>query len=129
MKKGFILLVGIIFVFSLPGWAFAQEKMKSGIKPEEAKSAEPSKPEATNPEAAQKAPPAEPAKYRMGGIITAIDSSAKKITIQQNQLKRERTVTLIMGKEVVKELPDLKVGEAVNVWVIGRTITTLNKIE
>jgi Cu/Ag efflux protein CusF len=65
----------------------------------------------------------------MGGIVTAVDPSAKKITLHQSQVKRERTVTLALNKEVVKKLSDLKVGEAVNVWVTGQTITALDEVK
>jgi hypothetical protein len=34
-----------------------------------------------------------------------------------------------MGKEVVKELPDLKVGEGANVWATGKTITALDEVK
>jgi hypothetical protein len=37
-------------------------------------------------------------------------------------------MTLSLGKEAAGKLPDLKEGEAVNVWVTGRTITRLEKV-
>ncbi len=84
--------------------------------------------EEVKPEAAKKEAPSPPMKYRLGGIVTAIDPSAKKITLQQNQVKRERTVTLIIGNKASKKLPGLKVGDAVNFWVTGKTVTALEEV-
>ena len=56
----------------------------------------------------------------MGGVITDISAAAKKITIKQHQVKRERIVTLMMSGKTAKELSDLKVGDSVNVWVRGK---------
>ncbi len=68
------------------------------------------------------------AQYRMGGVVTAIDAKAKKITIQQQRVKKERTAALTVTKEIAKKLSDLKVGDAVNVWVSGSRITVLQKL-
>jgi Cu/Ag efflux protein CusF len=117
MKNVSLLIILIFFILSSTGWALAQEKAK------EEKPAESAKPEAVKKEA-----PPPPMKYRMGGIITAIDPSARKITLHQSKVKRERTVTLILGKEALKKLPGMKVGDAVNVWVTGRTVTSLEEV-
>ncbi len=128
MKNVSLLVILLLFILSSTGWAFAQEKAKVEKPAEAPKAAEPAKPaEAAKPEAVKKAP-AEPVKYRMGGIVTAIDPSAKKITIQQHQVKREKNVTLILGKEALKKLPEFKVGDAVNVWVTGNTVTALEEV-
>ena len=123
MKKLFIFLVGLLLVFSFAGMGFAQEKMKPSPSAKEEKPAEPVKPEAVKKEA-----PPPPMQYRMGGIITAIDPPAKKITLQQHQLKREKSVTLILGQEALKKLPGVEGGDAVNVWVTGNTVTRLEKV-
>lgn len=117
MKNVFVLFIVFIFVLTSTGLAFAQEKAK------EEKPAEAAKPEAEKKEA-----PPPPMKYRMGGIVTTIDPSAKKITLHQNQVKRERTVTLILGKEALKKLDGVKVGDLVNAWVTGNTVTALDEV-
>ncbi len=122
MKKILIALVGLILVISMAGLPLAQEKANPGKSPEAAK------PEGAKPGELKKEAPAAPVEYRMGGIITAIDAPAKKITIKQQQVERERTLTLTLNKETAKKLPDLKVGQAVNVWINGKSITTLEKV-
>ncbi len=118
MKTAFMALVGLILVISITGLPLAQEKASPGKPPGVAK-----------PEGGKKTEvSAAPMEYRMGGIITAIDVPGKKITIQQQQVKRERTVTLRLGKETVKDLPDLRVGQSVNVWIEGKLITALEKV-
>lgn len=122
MKRLSILLIGTIFVLSMTGLLFAQEK----AKPE--KPAEAAKPQAAKQEEVKKEEPAKPMKYRMGGIITGIDAAAKKITIKQCKVKRERIVTLTMSKKVAKEISGLKVGDLINVWVTGKMITALQRV-
>ena len=117
MKNVSLLITLLLFVLSSTGWALAQEKGKEQKPAESAK-----------PEAVKKEPSPPPMKYRMGGIITAIDPSAKKITLHQSSVKRERTVTLILGKEASEKLPGMKVGDAVNVWVTGKTVTHMEKV-
>jgi Cu/Ag efflux protein CusF len=107
----------------MTGLAFAQEKAKPG------KSAEVAKPEGTKPEKAKKETSAKPEKYRMGGIVTAIDAAARKITIKQSKVKREKIVILTMSKKTAKELSKLKVGDLVNVGVRGKIITDLKKVD
>jgi Cu/Ag efflux protein CusF len=117
MKNLSLLVILLLFILSSTGWAPAQEKAK------EEKPAESAKPEAVKKEA-----PPPPMKYRMGGIITAIDASAMKITLHQSSVKREKAVTLILGKEASEKLPGMKVGDAVNVWVMGKTVTHMEKV-
>jgi Cu/Ag efflux protein CusF len=139
MKKLSIILISIIFVLSTTGVALAQEKAKPGKSPEVAKPGESAKAaesakaqapksEEAKPEKAKKEAPAKLVKYRMGGVVAAIDAAAKKITIKQDRVKRERIVTLRMGQRAAKELTNLKVGDAVNVWVSGKVITALQKV-
>lgn len=135
MKKLSIVLIGIVFVLSMAGLAFAQEKAKPAIPAEAAKSAEPAKPaeaakaEGAKPEEAKKEAPAKPVKYRMGGIVVGVDASAKTITIQQNSVKTQKEVKLGVSRKAAKELADLKVGDLVNVWVSGKIITVLKKVD
>jgi Cu/Ag efflux protein CusF len=115
MKRLSLLLALLILALVSTGFVFAQEKAGKAA-------------EAVKSEAAKKEVSPAPQEYRFGGIITAIDASAKRITIEQRQVKRERTVTLAVGKKAVQELPKLKIGEAVNVWVKGGTITRLEEV-
>jgi len=122
MKELFILLCGLIFVFAITGLSFAQEKATPGKTPEAVK------PEATKQEVAKKEASAEPMEYRVGGVITNINAASKQITIKQHQVKRERVVTLMLSEKTAKSIPDLKVGDSVNVWVKGKRITALQKV-
>jgi Cu/Ag efflux protein CusF len=138
MKKLVIFLMGLIFALSLTGLAFAQEKAKPTKPAEAAKPAEPAKPakpaepakavEAAKPEVAKKEAPAKPAMYRMGGIVVAMDAAAKKITIKQDAVKKQKKVALSVGKKAAKDLAGINVGDEVNVWVTGKTVTTLRKV-
>jgi hypothetical protein len=138
MKRFPIILVGLIFVLSTTGLAFAQEKAKGGKAPEATKPAEPAKaaeaakaeapkPEAAKPQEAKKERP-KVAKYRMGGLVIALDSAARKITIKQDKVRGERKVTLTVNKKAAKDLAGIKVGDEVNVWVTGKVITELQKV-
>ena len=137
MKKLAIVLVGLIFVLSTTGLAFAQEKAKTEKPPEATKPAEPAKtaeavkaeapkPEAAKPEEAQKEKP-KVVKYRMGGLVVALDSAARKITIKQDKVRGERKVTLTVNKKAAKNFGEIKIGDEVNVWVTGKVITELQK--
>jgi Cu/Ag efflux protein CusF len=64
----------------------------------------------------------------MGGLIIALDPAAKKITIKQDKVYRERTVTLTISKKAAKDLAGINVGDEVNVWVTGKVITILQKV-
>ncbi len=129
MKNVSLLIFLLLFLLSSTGLTLAQEKAKMEKPAETAKAGEPAKPaEAAKPEAVKKEAPPPPMEYRMGGIITAIDPSAKKITLHQSQVKRERTVTLNLGKETLEKSPGMEVGDAVNAWVTGKTVTRLEKV-
>jgi Cu/Ag efflux protein CusF len=137
MRKWVIILIGLIFAFSASGLALAQEKAKPAAPakpaepakaPEVAKPAEPAKSEepAKPAEAKKEAP--KPVMYRMGGIVKVLDPAAKKITIEQDRVKKERKVTLTVGKKAAKDVAGISVGDVVNVWVTGKTVTTLTKV-
>ena len=141
-KKIFVLFLGLIFALSVIGVALAQEKTKPvPAKPAEAaKPAEPAKPaevakpaEAAKPEEAKKeevkkeAPP-KPVMYRAGGIVLAVDAKAAKITLEQREVKLQRKLTLKVGKKEAQQLAGINVGDVVNVWVTGSTVTKLTKI-
>jgi nucleoid-associated protein YgaU len=136
MKKFLVLLIGLIFALSLTGLAFAQAKAEKPAKPAEAaKPAEPAKPaevakpaEPAKPAEAKKEAPPKPVMYRMGGLVTMVDVAGKKITIIQNAVKQQRKVTLGVGKGAAKDLAGINVGDVVNVWVTGKTVTSLKKI-
>jgi Cu/Ag efflux protein CusF len=122
MKNLFNVLIGLIFVFSMTGLSIAQEKAKPEKAPEAVK------PEAAKQEVAKKETSAEPMEYRVGGVITNISAAGKQITIKQQQVKRERVVTLMISGKTAKDLSNLKVGDSVNVWVKGKRITALQKV-
>jgi len=139
MKKLSIILVGLIFVLSMTGLAFTQEKAKPGKPAEEAakpaepaKAAESAKVQAAKPEVAklEEATKETPkvVKYRMGGLVIALDPAARKITIKQDKVYRERKVILTVSKKVAKILAGISVGDEVNVWVTGKVITALQKV-
>jgi Cu/Ag efflux protein CusF len=64
----------------------------------------------------------------MGGIVVAMDAAAKKITIKQDAVKKQKKVALSVGKKAAKDLAGINVGDEVNVWVTGKTVTTLRKV-
>ena len=113
MRKLSIIWLGLVLILFMAGSTIAQEKAKTEGSAEAVKAAEPAK----------------PIEYRMGGIITAFDPAAKKITLTQRQVERERTVTLALGREVRSQMADLKAGEAVDVWVRGKAIARLNEVD
>jgi len=129
MRKLTIVLIGLIFAISLTGSAFAQEKAKPAKPAEAAKPAAPAKPPApAKPEVAKKEAPPKPVVYRMGGIVTAVDVAAKKITIKQDAVKKQKKVTLSVSQKAAKDLAGINAGDVVNVWVSGKTITSLTRI-
>jgi len=142
MKKLAIVLIGIIFALSLTGIGFAQQKAQPGKPAEAAKPSEPAKPaEAPKPakpaeakpetgkaETAKKEAPPKPVVYRMGGSVAAIDAAAQKITIKQDSVKKQKKVTLSVGKKAAKDLAGINVGDAVNLSVTGKTITSISKV-
>jgi Cu/Ag efflux protein CusF len=107
MRKWVIILIVLIFAFSATGLALAQEK----AKPAEAKKEAP-----------------KPVMYRMGGVVKALDPAAKKITLEQNKVKKAKKVTLTVEKKAAKNLAGINVGDVVNVWVTGKTVSTLTKV-
>jgi Cu/Ag efflux protein CusF len=125
-KKLFVLSIGLIFALSLIGMALAQEKAKP---PEPAKPAEVAQPaEAAKKEEAKKEAPPKPVMYRLGGMVMSVDAKAGKITIEQHQVKLQRKLTLKVSKKEVQELSGINVGDVVNAWVTGSTITKLVKV-
>jgi Cu/Ag efflux protein CusF len=146
MKKLAIVLIGLIFALSLAGIGFAQQKAKpakpaEAAKPTEpAKPAEPSKPAepakpaeaakpaGAKPEAAKKEAPPKPVVYRMGGTVVAVDAAAKKITIKQDSVKKQKKVTLSVGKKAAKDLAGINAGDAVDIWVTGNSVTGISKV-
>jgi len=134
MKKLLIVVVAFTFVTSLAGLGFAQEKAKPGQPAEVAKPAEPAKPaeapkpEAAKPAEAKKEAPPKPVMYRMGGVVVAVDAAALKITLKQDTVKKQRKVMLNVAKQAAKDLTGIHVGDAVNVWVSGKTVTNLSKV-
>jgi hypothetical protein len=136
MKKLLVLLIALVFALSLTGLAFAQAKAEKPAKPAEAaKPAEPAKPaevakpaEPAKPAEAKKEAPPKPVVYRMGGQVTAVDAAGKKVTIAQNSVKQQKKVALRGGKSAAKNLAGINVGDVVNVWVIGKTVTSIKKV-
>ena len=141
MRRLLITLIGIIVALSLTssGLALAQEKGKpekaveavkatEKAKAVEAPKTEAGKPGMARPEASKEEAVTRAPEYRIGGLVTAVDAAAGKITIAQHQVKRERKVTLEVGKKFAKELADIKVDDAINVWVAGNKVTNLTKI-
>ena len=135
-KKIFVLFLGLIFALSVIGVALAQEKTKpvpakpaEAAKPAEvAKPAEAAKPEEAKKEEVKKEAPPKPVMYRAGGIVLAVDAKAAKITLEQREVKLQRKLTLKVGKKEAQQLAGINVGDVVNVWVTGGTVTKLTKI-
>ncbi len=123
MKRVAILLIGAFFVLAGIGSGLSQEKAKSP-KPSASAQAKVSKKKGTKQEAHSKL-----GEYRMGGVVTKIDSTGMKITIKQSKVKGERTASLKVDKALSKQLPTIKQGDVVNVWVQGKKIKELKKIE
>ena len=111
MKRLAIFLIGMIFAFSLTGLSFAQEKAKP------AKSAKAAKKGASKI-----------GELRAGGLVTALDVAGRKITIKQDKVKKERMLKLTVSKQAADDLAGVKVGDNVNVWYTGHTVTTLTRV-
>jgi hypothetical protein len=131
-KKVFVFFFGLIFALSLAGLALAQakpEKPAEAMKPAEAaKPGEAAKPEETKKEEVKKKAPPKPVEFFMGGIVLAVDDQARKLTIEQHQVVRTRKLILNVSKKQAQELARIHVGDAVNVWVTGRTVTRFEKV-
>jgi hypothetical protein len=134
MEKLLIVLIGLILVLFLTGSSLAQEKAKPDKLAEEAQIAVPAKPpgaaqaRGAESEIRKKEATGKPIHYRMGGLVIALDSAVKKITIKQEKVYRERKVTLAISEEAAKDLAGIKVGDEVNVWVSSKVITVLQKV-
>ena len=128
--KLFVLFIGLIFALSVIGVALGQEKAKptqpaEAAKPAEAmKPAEPAKPQEAKKEVKKEAPPM----YRAGGVVLAVDAKAAKITIEQREVKLQRKLSLTVSKKEAQQLAGINVGDSVNVWVTGSTVTKLIKV-
>ena len=105
-------MVVVVFFMGTSGGAFAQEKAKAE----------------TAKQSSAPAAPVHSPEYRMGGVIIHIDPAKGKISIQQQKVKRENTVTLNLGKEGTEKISAFRKGDAVNVWVKGNTVTEIEKI-
>ncbi len=103
MRRLAIFLIAMILAFSVTGLSFAEEKAKPAKK------------------GASKI-----GESRAGGVVIALDVAGKKITIKQDKVKSERTLTLKVSQQA--DLAGIKVGDEVNVWFTGNTVTTLVKV-
>ena len=111
MRPAAILIFVSFFFVGMSEGAFAQEKARSDTK--------------------QSSPPSVPAdteEYRMGGIITNIDPAAGRISILQRKISRDIAVTLNYGEGENDKISAFRIGDAVNVWVKGKTVTKIDKI-
>ena len=87
MRRLLMVLMVVMFAFSLPSLALAQEKGKAEKTAEVVKSAKPAgaaevpkaqaaKPGMAKPEATKKEAVTRALEYRMGGVVTAVDAAA-----------------------------------------------------
>ena len=111
MKQTAILMFVSVFFMGMSGGAFAQEKARPDPK-----------------ESSPLSAPVDTEEYRMGGIITDIDPTTGKISILQRKISRDNAVTLNLGKEGNDKVSAFRIGDAVNVWVKGKTITKIERI-
>jgi len=101
MKKVIVSVVALLFVLSVTGLSFATEEKKAA--PEAAPAAAPAKAEEKKAEPAKK----EKAKvHQITGDVTAVDATAKTVTIKG----KDKDVTL--GASGIKDLT-VKVGDKV----------------
>jgi hypothetical protein len=134
MKKRFMVGIALILALSLAGLTLAQGEVKkeelAGVsKPATGKSTEAVKPaQAQGKEKAQKHTAAKPDIRRMGGLVTTVDPQAKTLSIHQETVHHDWVVNLRVSEKVAKELPNIKAGDLVNVWVNGEAITAFNKV-
>jgi hypothetical protein len=95
----------------MSGGAFAQEKGRPDSK-----------------ESSPLSAPVDTEEARIGGIITNIDPTTGKISILQRKVNRDLEVTLNSGKGGKDTISAFRIGDAVNVWAKGKTITKIEKI-
>jgi hypothetical protein len=60
--------------------------------------------------------------------VVSIDAKANKIGIKQDSVKKQRKVTLSVGKKAAKDLAGINAGDVVNIWVTGSTITRITRV-
>ncbi|MGC8809668.1 MAG: hypothetical protein ACP5Q3_05390 [bacterium] len=137
MRKLLVLLMSVVFILSITGFVGTQEKGQTEKPSPAAQSGEVSKEKAPKPEASKsefskpsqaKKVKAKAKKYRLGGLVTYVDPIKNKISIKQSKVRKERKVTLTVDKKLTKVLAKLKVGDEVNVWVVGNKVTALQKV-
>ncbi len=100
MKRFLATAVAFLLVFTLAGMGWAQEKTSS--------------PNSSS--------------WRAGGLVTAVDPGAAKLSVHQETVRHDRVLTFKVSLEVAKQLSDVKVGDLVNIWVTNNTVTELDKI-
>ena len=130
MRNLFSIGIVVLLAVSLSGLSFAQEKAKEEqpaaiSNPAGEKSAEMAKPEGKMEE---KQASAQSEIVRMGGLVTEVDLQSDTLSLHQATVHHDRVMKLKVSDKVAKELSNLKPGDLVNVWVIGTTVTTLNKV-
>jgi len=76
----------------------------------------------------EKASSPNPSLWRAGGLVTAVDSSASSLSVHQETVRHDRVLTLKVSPEAAKQLSDIKIGDLVNIWITGNTVTELDKI-
>lgn len=134
MRKLFIIGMALIFALTMAGLTQAQEKAKkeeggsqlaagqsvAAVKSDNS----PAKGKAAGEEHAS----AKPYMWRMGGLVTAVDPQGKTLSIHQESVHHDWVLKLKLDEKEARELPGLKPGDLVNVWVNGKVITALNKV-
>jgi hypothetical protein len=111
MKQAAILIFLSVFLMGMSVGAFAQEKVKPASK-----------------ESSPLSAPVDTEESRIGGIITNIDFTTGKISILQRKVNRDLEVTLNLGKGGNDKISAFRIGDAVNVWFKGKTVTKIEKI-
>jgi len=133
MMRLFMILLGFIFAASLIGPAMAQEKAKMeepalALKPAAEKPPEAAKGLQEKAKMEEKKEAPKPMTWRAGGVVQAVDAKDEVLTIHQVTIYHDRTLKLKMSGAVAKDLSALKTGDLVNVWIMDRVITALNKL-
>ena len=111
MKQAAILMFVSVFFIGMSNGAFAQEKPRPESK-----------------ESSPLSAPVDTEDYRMGGIITNVDPTTGEISILQRKMNRDVAVTLNLGERENRKISAFRIGDAVNVWVKGKTVTKIEKI-